>query len=450
MSTKERDRLKVLHEVEQGHLTQRVGAEQLGITDRWVRKLLLRVREEGDAGIVHRLRGRASNRRLPEKARGRILKLVQAKYRDFGPTLACEYLAQHDGVRVSKETLRQLLITAGLRRARRRRVEHVHTWRPRRSCRGELVQWDTSVHDWLEGRGPRLYLVAMIDDATSQAYARFVEQDSTEANLRVLWGYLERWGRPVEFYTDKSSLFTVNRPVGAGADEVVKEEFTQIGRALRELDIGWIAAHSPQAKGRIERFFGTAQDRLVKGLRLAGANRLESAQAYLEQEYLPQWNRTFTLAPAATADAHRPLRPAHDLAAILCHVAERSVASDYTIRYQGKIYQIARGDVRPGLRGGQVRVEQQLDGTLAVKFRQHGLNVTECAVRPKTPPPPPVRSVPKPRPQPAHNWMQGFQLRKSPPLGAILAAERGAARTGAGKARRPLAANLPRPPGSSG
>ena len=149
---------------------------------------------------------------MPESLRSRALKLVKAKYRDFGPTLACEYLAQDDALEVSKETLRGWMMAAGLRRGKRRPVEEVHVWRQRRSCRGELVQWDTSVHDWLEGRGPRLYLVAMIDDASSQAYARFVEQDSTEENLRVLWGYLERWGRPVEFYTDKSSLFTVNRP----------------------------------------------------------------------------------------------------------------------------------------------------------------------------------------------------------------------------------------------
>jgi transposase InsO family protein len=237
-----------------------------------------------------------------------VVKLVKAKYGDFGPTLACEYLAKNDGVEVSKETLRQMLIAAGLRRGKRRRVEEVHVWRARRSCRGEMVQWDTSGHDWLEGRGPRLYLVAMIDDASSQAYGRFVAQDSTEENLRVLWGYLERWGRPVEFYTDKSSLFTVNRPVVEAADEAVKEEWTQIGRALRELGIGWIAAHSPQAKGRIERFFGTAQDRLVKGLRLAQAHNLEAAQAYLEQEYLPQWNQTFTRVPEGSTDAHRPLR----------------------------------------------------------------------------------------------------------------------------------------------
>jgi len=424
LSTKDRDRLKVLHEVKRKHLTQRAAARQLGISDRWVRKLLVRVRKGGDGGIVHRGRGRRSNRRLPESLRTQTLKLVQAKYRDFGPTLACEYLAKDHQVEVSKETLRQWLIGAGLRRVKRRKAEEVHVWRPRRSCRGELVQWDTSEHDWLEGRGPRLYLVAMIDDATSQAYARFVGHDSTEENLRVLWEYLKRWGRPVEFYTDKSSLFTVNAPAPEAADEAVKEELTQIGRALQELGIGWIAAHSPQAKGRIERFFGTAQDRLVKGLRLAQASSLEAANTYLEQEYLPLWNQGFTVVAANQTDAHRRLSREQDLPAILSHVEERVVTPDYTIRYQGKIYQIARGDIRAGLRGGRVRVEQRLDGSLAVKFREHYVSTAECQPRPKTPPPPkPVRSK-KPRSKAARTWMKDFNLQQSPPLWAILQSER--------------------------
>ena len=423
LSTKDRDRLKVLHEVKRKHLTQRA-ARQLGISDRWVRKLLVRVRKGGDGGIVHRGRGRRSNRRLPESLRTQTLKLVQAKYRDFGPTLACEYLAKDHEVEVSKETLRQWLIGAGLRRVKRRKAEEVHVWRPRRSCRGELAQWDTSEHDWLEGRGPRLYLVAMIDDATSQAYARFVGHDSTEENLRVLWEYLKRWGRPVEFYTDKSSLFTVNAPAPEAADEAVKEELTQIGRALQELGIGWIAAHSPQAKGRIERFFGTAQDRLVKGLRLAQASSLEAANTYLEQEYLPLWNQGFTVVAANQTDAHRRLSREQDLPAILSHVEERVVTPDYTIRYQGKIYQIARGDIRAGLRGGRVRVEQRLDGSLAVKFREHYVSTAECQPRPKTPPPPkPVRSK-KPRSKAARTWMKDFNLQQSPPLWAILQSER--------------------------
>jgi transposase len=422
LSMRDRDRLKVLHEVRQGHLTQREAGEQLGISDRWVRKLLLRVKREGDRGVVHRLRGRASSRRLPEKLRQKALKLVKAQYRDFGPTLACEYLAKRHEVRVSKESLRQLLIAAGLWRVKRRKVEEVHVWRQRRSCRGELVQWDTSEHDWLEGRGPQLYLVAMIDDATSQAHARFVGRDSSEENLRVLWGYLEEWGRPLGFYTDKHSMFTVNWPPVQATDEAVEAEPTQIGRALEELGIGWVAAHSPQAKGRIERFFGTAQDRLVKGLRLAGACTLESANAYLEGEYLPLWNQRFTVEPANPQDAHRPLGAEHDLAAILSRVEERVVANDYTLRYGGQLYQIARTDIWPGLRGGVVRVERRLDGSIWVRFRDRYLSVAPCPTRPQPPPakPLPVRAPAAKKCQTPRRWMEGFSLKQSPPLWKIL------------------------------
>ena len=183
----------------------------------------------------------------------------------------------------------------------------------------------------------------------------------------------------------------------------------------------------------------------MKGLRLARADTLEEAQTYLEQEYLPQWNQSFTVVPAGSTDAHRPLRAEHDLAAILSHVEERFVTSDYTIRYQGKIYQIARGDIRPGLRGGRVRVEQRLDGSMAVKFRQYGLSVAECPARPKTPSPRKPASAPKLRPKAGHNWMKDFHLQKSPPLGVILP-ERDTGRV----ADASFAANLRRPTGSSG
>ena len=422
LSAKDRDRLKVLHEVRQGHLTQRQAGEQLGISDRWVRKLLLRVKKEGDRGVVHRLRSRASNRRLPEELRQKALQLVEARYRDFGPTLTCEYLAKDHQVAASKETLRQWLIAAGLWRVKRRKVEEVHVWRPRRSCRGELVQWDTSQHDWLEGRGPQLQLVALIDDATSRAYARFVGQDSTPENLRVLWGYLERWGRPREFYTDKHSMFSVNRPQVEAADEAVEKEQTQIGRALEELGIGWIPAHSPQAKGRIERFFGTAQDRLVKGLRLAEACTLEAANLYLEGEYLPLWNERFTVQPANPQDAHRPLGAEHDLATILSHVEERVVANDYTLRYGGQLYQIARTDIWPGLRGGVVRVERRLDESIWVRFRGRYLKVARC---PRRPQPPlaeafPTKALAVKKSKTPRRWMDGFNLKQSPPLWKIL------------------------------
>jgi DNA-binding Lrp family transcriptional regulator len=424
LSGTDRDRLKVLHEAKRKQITQREAGERLKVTERWVRALLARLRKEGDGGVVHRLRGRSSNCRLPAGLEARAVRLVKAKYGDFGPTLAAEYLAQYEGVEVSKETLRKWLVSAGVRRAKKRHAEEVHVWRARRSAWGELVQWDTSDHNWLEGRGPRIFLVAMIDDATSRAWARFVERDSTPENLRLLWTYLEGWGRPVEFYTDKDSLFTVNQPVKHSEDEAWEEAWTQIGRALRELGIGWIPAHSPQAKGRIERFFGTAQDRLVKGLRVAGVCTLKAANDYLEQEYLLLWNRRFTVQPANPTDAHRPLRAEHDLAAILSQVEERLVTNDYTIRYAGKIYQVARSDIRPGLRGAWVRVELRLDHSLAVRFRDHYLAISERVPQPKAAPSVPAPKLrPPSRGNPGSTWMKGFDLHKSPPLWKILKAD---------------------------
>lgn len=448
LSRKDRDRLKVLHAVKQKDLTQREAGQQLGLSERWIRELLARIGKEGDGGVVHRLRGRVSNRKIAEKERQRAIKAIQARYRDFGPTLAAEYLGEKHGIAVSKETLRHWLIEAGLWKAQKRHVEEVHVWRARRSCWGAMVQWDTSEHDWLEGRGPRLYLVAMIDDATSRVRARFVEHDSTEENLRLLGDYLRGWGRPVEFYTDKGGLFCVNQGRREEAEAAVEEARTQIGRALKELGIGWIAAHSPQAKGRIERFFGTAQDRLVKGLRLAQATTLSAANDYLEREYLPLWNQRFTVEPKNPADAHRPLLPEHDLAAILSHVEERRVANDYTLRYAGQLYQIGRADIRPGLRGGVVRVEKRLDGSIGVRFRDRYLSVTPCAASAKS-----QAAVRPPRNRSHRNkgkwpslWMKRFDLQASPPVWQVVQQERSGDAGGGAR----LSANLGRPTGSLG
>jgi hypothetical protein len=245
------------------------------------------------------------------------------------------------------------------------------------------VQWDTSEHDWLEGRGERLYLISMIDDATSELVAQFVRSDSTEENMRTLRQYLELYGRPVAFYTDKASLFQTAPKVARDQKALPRSERepmppTQIGRALQELHIVWIAAHSPQAKGRIERVFATAQDRLVKGLRLAGVSTLEDANRYLDEEFLPWWNANLTVEPVSAADAHRTLGPEHDLASALSHVETRQITSDYTFRNDGHVYQIARRCIQPGMRGGTVRVEMRLDGSIAVRFGDKWLQVSEC------------------------------------------------------------------------
>jgi transposase len=381
----------VLKKAQKKLIGQEQAARELGITARQVRRLLKRLSKEGDKAVIHKLRGRPSNGRLGEKTRQNAVRILsQEVYAGFGPTLASEYLAKKHGVRIGREALRQIMIGAGLWRPRRQSAKPVHQWRQRRSCRGELVQWDTSEHDWLEGRGEKLYLIHMIDDATSQLTARFVTTDSTEQNMRLLWSYVEQQGRPVAFYTDKASLFRSAPKTPRDQPQRAVEERealppTQIGRALNELGIVWIGAHSPQAKGRVERSFATAQDRLVKGLRVAKVKTLEQANRYLDQEFLPWWNQHLTVAPAKATDAHRPLGEEHDLAAALSMVETRQVTSDYTMRFHGKLYQIGRDQIRPGLRYANVRVESRLDGTLAVRFGARYLQVTRCIERTKMP-----------------------------------------------------------------
>jgi hypothetical protein len=231
----------------------------------------------------------------------------------------------------------------------------------------------------------------MIDDATSELLGRFVRSDSTEENMRLMRTYLERNGRPVSFYTDKAALFRTAPKVKRDETALARDERdplppTQIGRALKELGIVWIGAHSPQAKGRVERSFGTAQDRLVKGLRVAGARSIEDANRYLENEFLPWWNQHLVTGPGNPVDAHRPLGPEHDLTSILSQVETRQVNNDYTIQLDGKFYQIERESICAGLRGAVVRIERRLDSVLAVRFRDRYLAVKICAVRPKAPP----------------------------------------------------------------
>ena len=419
MTQQERDWLHWLKMVRDRKLTQKQAAERMGVTARWVRVLLKRMRRKGDRVVVHALRGGVSNRRVDDAVRQRAVEILGgAEWRGYGPTLAAEELAAEHGLLVSKETVRKWMVGAGLWRARRARVERIHLWRPRRSCRGELVQWDSSEHDWLEGRGEKLYLVAMIDDATSRALARFVRQDSTAENLRLLWTYLEGWGRPLAFYTDKASLFH-STPQAPHHREAPEQQPTQIGRALQELGIGWIPAHSPQAKGRIERFFGTAQDRLVKGLRKADASSLEPANRYLEEVYLPEWEQRFTCAAADPSEAHRPLEKQHELAAILSRVEQRVITNDYTFQWGGQRYQILPEAVRRGMRGQRLRVEARLDGTVAARWEGQYLEITPVGHQPLAQPglPPSAPARPRQPKAPVNRaWMQRFWQRPSPPL----------------------------------
>jgi hypothetical protein len=423
MTQADRDRLVALKKAKKKLITQREAAEELGLTVRHVKRLLYGLKKHGDKAIVHGLRGKPSNRKIEEKLEREAVKILSAPvYAGFGPTLAAEYLGTKHGIEVSKETVRQWMMRAKLWRGKKQKVRQIHTWRPRRSRFGELVQWDTSEHDWLEGRGEKLYLIAMIDDATSRLFARFVRHDSTEENMKLLWSYLEKFGRPLAFYTDKASLFRNNEKRRRDEPGVDKDSIemppTQIGRALRELGITWIAAHSPQAKGRVERNFATAQDRLVKGMRVAGVTTLEGANEYLRNDYLAWWEREMTVEAANADDAHRRLEKSHSLAASLSYVETRQVRPEYTLRWDGKLYQIERQAVVAGLRGANVRVEKRLDGTLAVRHGERYLPVKECAraEKPKTKTSP-EKALPRRRVrQRGSDWNKNFDLKKGPKI----------------------------------
>lgn len=420
MRQADRDRLVALKKVKKKLITQQDASSELGVSIRQVQRLLKGLKDHGDKAIVHALRGKPSNRKIEEVIEQEAVKILSSPiYAGFGPTLAAEYLGKKHGIDASRETVRKWMIAGKLWHGKKARVEAVHTWRPRRSRFGEMVQWDTSEHDWLEGRGEKLYLIAMIDDATSRLFARFVRHDSTEENMKLLWSYLEKFGRPLMVYTDKASLFSNNEKHKRDEPGVEKDLAemppTQIGRALRELGITWIAAHSPQAKGRVERNFGTAQDRLVKGMRVAGVKTLEGANEYLNNEYLAWWEREMTADPVNADNAHRPLDKIHNLAASLSYVEQRQVRPDYTLRWDGKLYQIDRRAVTPGLRGANVRVEQRLDGTLAVRHGERYLPVEECTVAERvTVAPEASKTKTAGRHPRGSDWNKNFDLNKAP------------------------------------
>jgi Helix-turn-helix domain len=368
MSQKERDVLKVMHSVQSGQRTQAEAARLLGRGVRQVRRIQRRLEAEGDASLVHGLRGKPSNHRPDPAFRRAVLAAYRARYADFGPTFAAEKLAD-EGLAVGPQTLRRWLIAEGLWQRKRRRDPH-RSRRPRRACFGELVQMDASVHDWLEGRGEEMVPIGMIDDATNRTLARFYPAGTVEAHMDLAGRWLRRFGRPLALYTDRHSIF---EPQDKGRARPDAE--TQFGRALRELGVELIRAHSPQAKGRVERSFGTAQDRWVKELRLAGATTLDGANAVLER-LLPAHNRRFVKPARAAADAHRTLGPGHDLGAILSIQEARVVSNDYTIRFRNRFYQLL-APVHPGERGGQVVIELRLDGSMAIRFRGKYLKYRE-------------------------------------------------------------------------
>lgn len=363
MSQRERDVLKAMSLVISGQRSQAEAAVLVGRSVRQVRRILSRLRAEGDVGVVHKLRGRPSNNQSDPLVRTRAIELCRKRYTGFGPTLVVEKLAADDIV-LSPETLRGWMMSEGLWERKRHREKHRQR-RVRRSCFGEMVQADASLHDWLEGRGPMLALVGMIDDATGRLVCRFHESETTFAYMDVLGRWMRKFGRPVSWYSDRHGIFRAEEAV-SGYDEK-RSVATQFSRAIGELGMELILANSPQAKGRVERVWGTAQDRLVKELRLAGARTIDEANAVLEQTFLQWFNRRCTHKPASANDVHRGI-DGLDLQVILSLQEERVVANDYTIRFDNRVYQLLP-PAWPGQRGSKVIVETRADGTIKMRFK---------------------------------------------------------------------------------
>ena len=424
MSQTERDKLAWLKRARDGVVTQKQAGEKMGVPDRRIRQLLTEMEQRGDMVVVHGLRGSASNHKIDSKIREKAMSILgRPEWHDFGPTFACEQLAKRYEIKVSKETLRQWMIEDGIWQSRQQKIKDVHVWRPRRSGFGELAQWDTSTHDWLEGRGEDVrYLVRLVDDATSRSWGRFVWHDSTRENMGVLGEYIQRNGRMVDTYTDRHGMFVVPPRAGESeAERVAKDRLTQIERALRELAIGWIPAYSPQAKGRVERGFRTDQDRLIKLLRLAKIKTMAASNEFLEKEYWPEWDARYALPLSGVPNLHRPLASDFDLASILSHVESRTIAPNYTVPFHSQHYQIVKADIRPNMRGKTLRLELHLDGSLHARYDGRPVQILECG-RPKT-----AVAAPSQRPvRKDHNaggksdWMQGFFDEPAPPLWKVL------------------------------
>jgi hypothetical protein len=307
---------------------------------------------------------------MPAEKEAEILGLIKSHYLDFGPTLASEKLLERDGLRVSKEKLRQLMMKAGIWKGKPRRKVKAHCRRERRSRRGELLQGDASPHAWFEERGPECDLIALIDDATGLAFARFVESESTESYMRVFREYVELYGCPETFYPDKHAIFRV--PTCKGKTQ--KVESTQFARVLKELSVELVCAHSPQAKGRVERLFGTFQDRLLKELRLAGANNMEEGNRFLK-EYLPIYNQRFAKEAANPKDAHRPIPAGVDLNRVFTWREKRRLSKSLDFSFHGQLFQAVDCQTPRRMMNKSVTVFSGLNGEMWVELGEQRLEI---------------------------------------------------------------------------
>ncbi len=399
MSQKEVNRLYVIRQTLDKAITQEQAAKILGVTDRQVRRIAKSVRLTGDAGIQHKARGKGAHNRIPDTIKDKAIALCRERYREFGPTHASEKLLVHHKITVSNETLRGWFQEEHVPYKGRKKRPH-RQWRERKAHQGEMVQMDGSHHDWFEGRGPWCVLMGFVDDATSRVYARFYEYEGTLPAMDGFKRYIRLYGLPQSVYLDRHSTYK------SMAKQTVEEQLNDIRpmshfeKSLAELGVTVIHAYSPQAKGRVERVFGTFQDRVVKEMRLAGVTNIAEGNAFLDS-YLPEFNGKYAREAAKQADFHRPIANRRALDTILAIKTERALRNDFTVAHDKKLYQIMSN-----IRAKKVTVEERADGTLRITHNGQRLRYKEIISRPITP----EESVARPRclvinkPSESHPW----------------------------------------------
>jgi len=430
MSSKERVRLGVLAQVTSGKLTVAAAGGLMRVSVRQARRIWKRYRALGDAGLVHGLRWRAGNRGLKDSVKQAMLALYRERYVDFGPTLAAEKLTEQ-GHEVDHETLRRLLLKEGLWSRGRRRKAH-RSRRDRKDCLGEMVQMDGSHHDWFEGRGPWCVLMVMIDDATGRTLARFFEGETTAAAMEVFGAYARKYGLPMSLYVDRDSIYRSDRQGTVEEELRGQGPATQFGRAMKELGVELILAHSPQAKGRVERMNGTLQDRLVKEMRLAGVGDIAAANAFLDKTFLPALNRKFTVKAKQRADLHRRVPAGMRLDEVLCFQEQRTVSNDWCVSWRSRTFQLDRRHEALGLAGRKLIVREKLDGTIQLLSNGHKLHWQELPARPSRNKPKKAVQNNKPWTPPAQHPWRGVPRAAPAPAPPL----RGCASAGAARGTR--------------
>jgi len=378
MTQKEANRLHVMKLIDSKQVKIKRASEILGISERQTKRIRKAYKQNGIEGLISKRRGKPSHNKIPDNVKRQIAKIIAKRYTDFGPTLACEKLKEKEEIKVSVETIRQIMIKNNLWQSQKQKKVIVHQMRSRRSKRGSLVQIDGSYHRWFEGRTDPCCLIVFVDDATSEiATARFCKHETTQDYLEALKKYLLNHGRPLAFYSDRHSIFKVNNK-----QYVTGREISYFARVLKDLDIELICANSPQAKGRVERKNGVLQDRLIKEMRLDNISTIDEGNIYLEK-YVKRHNERFGKQPLSAENAHRPLNFNEDLERTLAPHEQRKLSKNLTFQYEGILYQINPSQATFGMKHAGITIIN-CSGTLEVEYKGQKLSYTKgCEVEPQ-------------------------------------------------------------------